>query len=788
LEKSRETHMSWWKRRRSRRPDTKPSPNAERDRIESPNLVDIQLCILGRDDALTIIDAHTSHGWWSEQYLIKFARSRVIAIEPNQENFAKAAARLAPFGDRVELIHATLGASISVADRRPDTCNAAHSAFTFTNNGDGDDPPVLSVPGLLAPHEIDSLTIDHICAERAIEVVDILKMEIKGHEFEALKGAEGMLARGAIRLLLVRVTFVRRQGELPAFGAIAEYLRRFGYGLHSIYEARRDPPIILREAEVIFVAPQMQVRPEIPSSAPIPNETIESVEGYRLPDRFLREAHLQGGATVRAHSPGGQSEPLPDRTPKDPIEVVSILNAIIDTSAEPYLYSLLFHANGEIKGQFREGELVIAEVAITVLSGKVGVVWAGQDHLPLEARERHISAMPGVQRVLVSAPAGHAYHLVFRNVADDSTRTTFKIIGIRTKIIGDSFRRSLSDSGAEALFLRAYARERAGDREGAARLLADAAILAPDHTAALEGQGELLDIAGKTDLAMTKYDAVRKLRAESRAGAPDRCLVLRRRGRFTDQVAAFSSVLDTVKHGAFPYIARGNSFLSEGRVDAALRDYESALELKANLPEVMALKGEALNMLGCYREALEAFNLAVAERPQDPDVLSGRAIAYLAMGKIEAADADWRHQLALLTPGQASARACVALRLADYEAAVPELERALVKEPNDAYWRLYHVTALRRLGRPTPSVDPKGTKGWPSLLLALHAGRLNGDDVLKKADNERRRAEALFQLGILALPRDWEEALRRLTEVVDQSGPDMIEHAAARHELARFRL
>jgi FkbM family methyltransferase len=776
--------MSWWKRLRSRQLDTKPSPNAEKDRLESPNLISIQLCILGRNDAPTIIDAHTAHGWWTEQYLTKFVRSRVIALEPNQENFAKAAARLTPFGDRVELIHATLGASVSVAGRQPDASDPPHSAFAFTNNGDSGDPPVLSAPDLLTPHEIDSLAVDHICAERAIEVVDILKMEIKDHEFEALKGAEGMLSRGAIRLLLVRVSFVPRHGELPAFGAVAEYLLRFGYGLQGIYEARRDPPIILREAEAIFIAPQLQEQPEIPSAPSLPNETIDAVEGCRLPDRFLRNARLQDGATIRARFSDSQREPLPDRVPQNPIEVALILNAIIDTATEPYLYSLLFHADDEIKGQFHEGELVMAEIAITVLSGKVGVVWAGQDHQPLEARERHVSAAPGVQRVLVSAPAGRANHLVFRNVADDSTRATFKVIGIKTKIIGASFRRALSDSGAEALFLRGYARERAGDREGAARLLADAAILAPDHTAALEGQAELLDMAGKTDLATTKYDAARKLRAESREGAPDRCLALRRRGRFTDQVAAYSSVLHTVKHGTFPYIARGNSFLSDGRADAALRDYESALELKPNLPEIMALKGEALNMLGCYREGLEAFDVAVAGRPQNPEILNGRAITYLAMGKLEAADADWRRQLALLTPAQASARACVALRLADYEVAVSELEHALAREPHNAYWRLYHMTALRRLGRPTSSVDLKGTKGWPSLLLALHAGRLSGDDVLKKADNDCRRAEALFQLGILALPRDQEEALRRWTEVVDQSGPDMIEHAAARHELA----
>src|SRR5262249_13806717 len=144
----------------------------------------------------------------------------------------------------------------------------------------------------------------------------------------------------------------------------------------------------------------------------------------------------------------------------------------------------------------------------------------------------------------------------------------------------------------------------------------------------------------------------------------------------TDQIAAYNSVLRVTKDRTLPYVARGNAFLAEGRAEAALVDYERAFKLKAQ-PEVAALKGEALSMLGRYQEALEASDLARAERPRDPDVLSGRAIVLLGMGKLEAADNDWRRQLELLSPARALARACVALRLADYEAALPELEQTL---------------------------------------------------------------------------------------------------------------
>ena len=166
----------------------------------------------------------------------------------------------------------------------------------------------------------------------------------------------------------------------------------------------------------------------------------------------------------------------------------------------------------------------------------------------------------------------------------------------------------------------------------------------------------------------------------------------------------------------------------------------------------------------------------------------GRAIVRLALGRLDAADADWRRQLELVPTEQASARACVALRLADYEAALPELQRALEKEPADPYWRLYRLTALHRLGRTAgqPGVDGAAGDAWPGPLLALHAGQLSADDALTRADNDGRRAEALFQLGVFAYPQDREEARRRWQQVVDEAPPAMIEYAAARHELTRL--
>jgi hypothetical protein len=156
------------------------------------------------------------------------------------------------------------------------------------------------------------------------------------------------------------------------------------------------------------------------------------------------------------------------------------------------------------------------------------------------------------------------------------------------------------------------------------------------------------------------------------------------------------------------------------------------------------------------------------------------------MGLIEEADADWRQQLRLLQ-GRPSACACVALRMADYGVALPYLEQALVKEPGDPYWLLYRLAARRRQGEPLDAANVPAIDSWPGPLLALHAGHISVAEVLKLANTDGRRAEATFQLGILAFAQDPNAARSHWQEIVDRSGPSLIEYAAARHELARLQ-
>lgn len=360
---------------------------------------------------------------------------------------------------------------------------------------------------------------------------------------------------------------------------------------------------------------------------------------------------------------------------------------------------------------------------------------------------------------------------------------TMRQLWLRSRIVENL--RETDQTDFHRLYLRARALARSGAFELAVPLYQRAIDLEPTLDEALEGLGEALDVLGQAELAHEKYAAARQIRAGMRPGAPDRHFVLRQRGHFTAEVLAYDAVVRSLRKNALPYIARGNAYLASGQPEEALANYNRALRLKRDLPAAAALKGEALAMLGRFREAVRSFNAALKARPDDAEALGGRAIARVGLGLLEEANADWRRQFQLLG-ARASARACVALRMADYAAALPELDRAFQREPNDPYWHLYRLTARHRLGMPADFANLPSIDAWPGALLSLHAGRTTPAEVMERADTDSRRAEATFQLGVLAFDRDRKAAEAWWKDLVEHSSPSLIEHAAARNELARF--
>jgi tetratricopeptide (TPR) repeat protein len=309
----------------------------------------------------------------------------------------------------------------------------------------------------------------------------------------------------------------------------------------------------------------------------------------------------------------------------------------------------------------------------------------------------------------------------------------------------------------------------------------------PDLPDAIEARAITLDMMGDEVTAKKEFDRYRLVNANRHYGAADRHYVMRHPRPRTDMLE-YEVVVRRVKRRLFPLMAQGNLMLSLGHPAEALTYYDLAARLRTKSNEVVIMRGCALSALGRHAEAIQEFNKVLMAEPNNGDALNSRGIDHMANGNLDAANADWNRQIGLLAADRAAARGCLALRMADYERALPELEQAIARHPGNPYWLVYRATALRRLGRqPAPSCTASVAAAWPGPLQALHSGKCGEAEVLARADNPKRRTEAAFVLGGLALAgEDRNAASRWWREVVEMAPVDMIEYAAARNELARL--
>lgn len=250
--------MFKWNRRPPPVEPSPPPPPVQEPPPAADDLFEAQRRILGRDEALTVVDAGAQHGHTTLQYLDAFPNCRVIALEPASANHAVALAALASYGDRVELLPIGLSDANASADLRLTSHSGAHSLLEVGDVRFYDEPV-----DVLPPERIETVTLDRLCKDRGIDTLDILKMDIQGGELMALKGAETMLVRGAIRLIVLEVLFQPLYKDQPMFWDLADHLHRYGYALQGIYQLRHHDqnPALLCWADAIFAAPGMSTIP-----------------------------------------------------------------------------------------------------------------------------------------------------------------------------------------------------------------------------------------------------------------------------------------------------------------------------------------------------------------------------------------------------------------------------------------------------------------------------------------------------------------------------------------------
>jgi len=172
-----------------------------------------------------VLDVGANVGQSAIRFAGAFPSAQIYCFEPVPQTFASLRGKTQGI-DRIEVFNRAMGGKRG-------------SATIFTS---GDSLTSTMAPGTGAAAasrtavQVEVETIDGFCADRKIERIDLLKIDVEGFEMQVLDGAAGLLGRQGLRFLYVECDFAPN-AETPHtnFMTLHERLASQGYCLVCFY-------------------------------------------------------------------------------------------------------------------------------------------------------------------------------------------------------------------------------------------------------------------------------------------------------------------------------------------------------------------------------------------------------------------------------------------------------------------------------------------------------------------------------------------------------------------------
>jgi FkbM family methyltransferase len=87
--------------------------------------------------------------------------------------------------------------------------------------------------------EAEVITLQEFLAKEQVHCVDLMKLDLQGHELQAIKGLGGML--NSIKLVYIEIEFLRIYENTPLFSEVESFLREKGFFFYQFYGLVRSP-------------------------------------------------------------------------------------------------------------------------------------------------------------------------------------------------------------------------------------------------------------------------------------------------------------------------------------------------------------------------------------------------------------------------------------------------------------------------------------------------------------------------------------------------------------------
>ena len=183
---------------------------------------------------------------------------------------------------------------------------------------------------------------------------------------------------------------------------------------------------------------------------------------------------------------------------------------------------------------------------------------------------------------------------------------------------------------------------------------------------------------------------------------------------------------------------RGNIVDGVEHYEEALIDYNRSLELHPDDPEVFYNRGNTLFDLERYEEALNDYNRSLELQPDDSEVLASRGDVLYELERFEEALRDYNRSLEISSDDTLTleGRGDTLSELGRYEEALNDYNRLLELEPDNSDVLKNREVVLRKLkqhklGRDTQSQESRYDKAAKNLKAAINKSQASPSDKAK---------------------------------------------------------
>lgn len=208
----------------------------------------IVAALVGRPDPV-IIDGGAHLGDMVDRLGALLPAATFHCFEPDPELWKIIGSKYAD-NQKIHVTQAALGATSATARLNIHASRAANSLLPFA---DELDPGLDAARQLVGTAEVGVTTIDEYCRLHAIKTLDVLKLDLQGYDYLALRGAEYILKN--TKLVLTEVLFQEIYRGCHQFKDIFCWLTEKGFHLHTLCGLHYGVRDELMWADAIFIRP-----------------------------------------------------------------------------------------------------------------------------------------------------------------------------------------------------------------------------------------------------------------------------------------------------------------------------------------------------------------------------------------------------------------------------------------------------------------------------------------------------------------------------------------------------